>query len=593
MNKYLLLILSACVSIYTFDVAGTVVKDDINLRSGVTLKQQRQEGFKPRADIKAWSLKLPIDWGADPFKDRNWRYQLNAWRMTDPLLNEYFKTNDLSLVLEAFTFVEDWYNYHFIEKKSHLFSWYDMAAGIRAMRLAFFLDYSQRNVIKISNQSKEKLLSLVDIHIEKLKDEKFINTGNHGLLQIGGLNLLCKTAKTNPACIGIQDYIERKFTDIMSHQFTDEGIHTENSPSYHLFVLYDVLMKINALKGISNVEKIIKKAQKISPWLLFPNKMVARIGDSSGSQKNIPDLSTQDNEPTCLNKDRCFLVGDFTKSGYAIIRSAPISKNQSMLFVTGMAHNKAHKHSDELSFELYEFNRFIFIDSGKYGYQKDDMRKYFTSAKAHNTISLINTNIPINSIDFTGSLLKPIETTQDSFKITGSVNRNFLFNQNRTIFYNPGHHLRIEDFIKSEKEHTYVSSLHLAPDLNPEIFKQGFIVNFKEGSIKASVSDGCTVSKVKGQKEPILGWFSPSYLKTIPTIVIRATCPGSKRKIIWDIKFQKEKISVDQEQSISSNEINSAEISNKTLNFINKQSKKRVSLAVEEISGDSGGKLNF
>src|SRR4051794_39821263 len=30
--------------------------------------------FTPRDDLQPWSFRLPLDWDADPFHDRNWRF---------------------------------------------------------------------------------------------------------------------------------------------------------------------------------------------------------------------------------------------------------------------------------------------------------------------------------------------------------------------------------------------------------------------------------------------------------------------------------------------------------------------------------------
>lgn len=36
-------------------------------------------GFVPLSrDVEPWPINLPIEWDADPYSDRNWRYQLHA-----------------------------------------------------------------------------------------------------------------------------------------------------------------------------------------------------------------------------------------------------------------------------------------------------------------------------------------------------------------------------------------------------------------------------------------------------------------------------------------------------------------------------------
>lgn len=54
-------------------------------RGAITQARQLWEtGFVPAGRAVApWPFQLPLDWNVDPFRDRNWRYQLHAWRMLD------------------------------------------------------------------------------------------------------------------------------------------------------------------------------------------------------------------------------------------------------------------------------------------------------------------------------------------------------------------------------------------------------------------------------------------------------------------------------------------------------------------------------
>ena len=40
-----------------------------------------------RRDLPPLPFRLPFDWHADPLSDRNWMFNLQAWRMLDPYLN--------------------------------------------------------------------------------------------------------------------------------------------------------------------------------------------------------------------------------------------------------------------------------------------------------------------------------------------------------------------------------------------------------------------------------------------------------------------------------------------------------------------------
>lgn len=511
-------------------------------RTAHDAENQRMLGFKPRRDSKPWLLQLPLDWSSDPFSDLNWRFQLNAWRMIDPLILEFYKTGDESNLLEALAFIEDWHAFHVEPDYENRFAWYDMAAGIRALRLAFFLDLVQRKKLQVADQTVHVLEQLSVEHARRLQERSYISTGNHGLFQVFGLNLLCKVAAELPDCQGARKFAADFLRDeLLPAQFTPQGVHREHSPDYHLFTIR-AIERLGGTRHIDvpEVREAIDRAVQITPWLVFSTGEFARIGDSGGRSK---PLETDPEQPICLVANLCYAVGDFTESGYAIIRSLPSNAQSSMLFVMGMAMSTAHKHADDLSFELFEFGRFIFIDSGKYGYEADDMRTYVESADAHNTISLEDRPIGPREVKMSGSLLEPIKATPNGFVIRGTVERPGLFTQNRQIDYIPGKSLKVTDRVASPWlqiwPRTFVSSLHLAPDLEPIMNPDGFTLELGTHRVDARlVADGCALTAIRGQDNPPLGWYSTGYLTMEPTTVIRASCRGRSGEITWDMEFQ-------------------------------------------------------
>ena len=110
--------------------------------SGLSLgrKPEAPTSFRPRLDLEAWDASLPIDWGADPFRDPNWQFQLHAWRVMEFQLHEYRDSGAPVWLRQAIAIALDWAHYHVDLGRNEKFSWYDMSAGIRAARLAFVLD---------------------------------------------------------------------------------------------------------------------------------------------------------------------------------------------------------------------------------------------------------------------------------------------------------------------------------------------------------------------------------------------------------------------------------------------------------------------
>lgn len=497
------------------------IKDEPIQREGTRLV------FSAREGAGAWPLELPLDWDADPFQNVNWQFQLNAWRMINPLLVSYFKTGNQENLREAFDYVRDWFQYHYEEHKSSRMEWYDMAAGVRAMKLALFLDRYQAGQFDLSSEDARRLTILVDDHVSRLLDESYIANNNHALLQIFGLNLLCKVASDRESCAKGHEFASAMFARLLHDQFTPEGIHRENSPAYHEFARRTI-MSLQAepdakIRG-SDTTELMRKVTLYKPWLIDPSGNYVAVGDTAGHGR--PLKVKAGSEP---------VVGDFTKSGYGIVRD-----EDSMLFMMGMAHKFTHKHADDLSFVLFEHGRPLFVDTGKYGYNENPMRRYVTSAAAHNTISLLDQEIGPKSIALVGSELNPIEHEGTQYKLTGKVERPGLFTQHREIQYRSGQLLTIKDEVSSDQDRQFVSSLHLSRDLTPQLVADGFDVQLPDGKIvRARLNEtDCRVETVRGQKSPILGWQSVGYLKMEPASVVRAICPGRNRSITWTIALQ-------------------------------------------------------
>jgi hypothetical protein len=162
------------------------------------------------------------------------------------------------------------------------------------------------------------------------------------------------------------------------------------------------------------------------------------------------------------------------------------------------------------------------------------------SAPARTTPSRWTTGqIGPREVRLTGSLLEPTEIGPDGFLIRGRVERPGHFQQEREIRYDPGISLTIADTLTASGDRTYVSSLHLAPDLEPQPTDSGFVIDLDDKHIRIDLeSEDCSLSSVRGQEDPLLGWHSSREVSLAPTSVLRAICPGQERQIVWNVSLQ-------------------------------------------------------
>ena len=98
-------------------------------------------------------------------------------------LYEYRDTEDPAWLREAIEIALDWAHYHVDLGHSEKFSWYDMAAGIRAARLAFMLDRILSERVDAGDVELGTLVNLADLHAQKLQERGFLATGNHAIFQ--------------------------------------------------------------------------------------------------------------------------------------------------------------------------------------------------------------------------------------------------------------------------------------------------------------------------------------------------------------------------------------------------------------------------
>lgn len=496
--------------------------------------------FRPRNDLPVWHFSLPIDWSADPFDDRSWQHHLHAWRPMEYWLHKYREDGDAARLLVPTKIALDWHRFHLEEGRVSAFQWHDHSTGIRASRLAFLLDVVLAGDVQVSEADRARLMALADLHIEKLSDPAFLSPANHGLFQLVGLDALCSVVGWRDACRGARPYARAEFAGLVKSWYSDEGVHLENSPTYHGWVTRRIRM-LGAVERFEqpDVVDILERADAVSPWLTLPDGRWVPVGDSYGTG---PQL-TGPVESECLPDGAgCWAVRDFTRSGYALIRSLPETDvgESSMLFVSAMAEARGHKHGDDLSFVLFEGGREVFVDSGRYGYNLDEARRYVESARAHNVPSLVGRSIPPANLDPENTRLDPVVAEDGRFVVQGVAARPGLFVHERKFSYYPGFRLMIEDRLSNWTDSPWQSNLHLAPDLLPQVSETGFVASVGDLTVRVEFrGDGCEIAAVRGETDPYQGWVSVGELEMTPATVVIATCPADLVESSWDITLER------------------------------------------------------
>ena len=508
---------------------------------------QRQTGFQipGREDLRRWPLTLPLNWNANPYNDSNWRFQLHAWRMVDPLILACLKSGVETFIAEAVSIVQDWHAYHLTDGSPSAYGWYDMSTGIRAMKLAFLLDRALRRQFELTAEGQRMLVELAEAHARKLMEPDFLSLGNHGLFQLHGLIALCRTVPYLASCAPAVQYAETAMAKILDLQFSAKGIHLEHSPSYHFFVVDTVarMLRSGWYEEFEQTMALMRKAQQNKKWMVHPDMRDVTIGDSEEAERR---LRLPPGQKACMDvalfRQDCYLLKAFPSSGYAIVRSdwAIPQSESSMLFFMGAFHSARHKHADDLSFELFEFGERVLTDSGKFSYNRGPFRDYVLSTRAHNTLEINGRSSSLRAADAYGSALKVAKRRGGAIRLEAqAVHQESGVNHRRLLVYAPRQWLvvadRIDGAITSATQWFHFSPqvqvFGPAQDEPPGTPYRARLRSGREIRIEQHASP-CRAKLAFGQDNPIQGWSTTAYGAMTPRAALGFSCVGEHRSFV-------------------------------------------------------------
>lgn len=451
---------------------------------------------------------FPIDWNMNPYQDRSWCFWLHSLFFLEVLFQAHIKHSTLENLIFAKEVVLDW-----IEQNSQeadgvsKFAWYDMAVAARAAYFSYLIKIGHQENI-LNDDEQQRILNSLILHGEYLEeDSKYAWKHNHGLYSDAGLYIM---ASQVPELSTSEHWLckaQARFIQTVKDCFTQEGVHKEHSPVYHMSVtaLIARLSKVFQANssGVRELNDIISKAQQVAQWLIMPDGKYPQLGDTY-----------LDNAPSWVKQtDSEIDYQVFSEAGYAVCK-----KPESYLIFASGYHSQGHKHADDLSFCLYDCNERIIVDTGVYGYYYTDPgRIYAVSSAAHNTLTVDCHDTTWKKQEIYGSGIQG-GCQQDDWYIFWGENpliKQYEVEHSRILCYKPQEILIILDLVENNSSEQlnrdYQRYWHFAPHI--QVNKQSESVlkvvghNF-EGIFKEFTIDRSEISIVRGQKEPEIQGFT-------------------------------------------------------------------------------------
>lgn len=335
-------------------------------------------------------VKPPIDWSFKDEATRSFNYHLHALDMIDPLLAaDSAGSRDEGYFERAFAVAVDWARVNRDPDAPGVspMAWYDMAIGLRAYRMAYVYDEARRRGVGTPDEL-QVLREAMEAHRRQLAlDEGFAAHSNHGLYQACGQLAMARRLSDMPGMDEAAAQARQRLAAVIAAQFTEEGVHKEHSPGYHLRVLQTLsgAEEAGLLADTPELAEIVRRAREVLNWFVKPNGRLVNFGDTDEAKANLPRTGVVQG------------VKAFPASGYAIARQLGSYLAQTLAY-----HSRTHKQADDLSFVWCEQGRDILIDAGRYGYRGktkagdplwkrgfwygDPRRVFVESTHAHNTI---------------------------------------------------------------------------------------------------------------------------------------------------------------------------------------------------------------
>ncbi|MBM7615470.1 heparinase II/III family protein [Alkaliphilus hydrothermalis] len=476
---------------------------------------------------KEYPYKGKLDWKIDPYKDKSWTLYYHSLRMVSYLCNAYETTGELQYLDKSKEIISDWIENNHIEKLTVKIAWNEHSASNRVLNMIYYLEMIKQTP-NIDYEFMNSLLLALYVHGEFLADTKNYVANNHGIMQDKALMELSLFYNEFEDANRWLDNCLKRLLLRFHKDITHEGVHLEHSPYYHIFVLQlftDIEEMLN-FYGKSLGEASRKTFALMKEYLAYaikPDGKLPTIGDTNDAlmeERKIFDhpfldyVLSQGKEgvrPTATSKV-------YPVAGIGIFRDKwkthPNFHLSTYLFFHAGFHSTTHKHGDDLSFILSALGKDIFIDPGKYNYDKyNKYRQYFRSTCSHNTITVDGKEYRLKEENIGKSKLLGWNLTEEYDWIKGEHTLYEGVRIIREILFIKPNAIVILDSIESGKFHSYQQIFNLAPGIT--VRKKdygGFEAVFENKELKILLTQVNPVDKVKSysaSEKPLKGYASP------------------------------------------------------------------------------------
>lgn len=317
----------------------------------------------------------------------------------------------------------------------------------------------------------------------------------------------------------------------LDKQINEDGVYFEQTTWYQRYTadFYTHFLILKTLfdtdeDSLKSAEKIETKLQSIIDFLMYltrPDGTTPIIGDDDGGRMlPLTNAESDDFRGTLavgatifergdykyvsggLSEEVVWLLGlegvqafetqrahipnknsvRFENGGYFIMRDGWAETDNYLLIDCGEIGSLAggHGHADTLGIELAIQGKTLLVDSGTYTYHESkDLRNYFRSTAAHNTLTIdeSSSSIPADKFSWKTRADARVNSwiSQDRFDFfegshNGYNNQNDISaTHSRSVLFLKNDYFIMRDYVETSGQHDYALNFHLKPQINPAI----------------------------------------------------------------------------------------------------------------------------
>lgn len=267
---------------------------------------------------------------------------------------------------------------------------------------------------RIRPGARPQLQRMLREHAQLLAADWFhAGENNHGMFQDFALLALSlageRTDSLTPAEVSGHAHLAvKRLAAYFTASFTEDGVHKENSPGYHLMAarsLRDALPIVQHIRSdlASSLAGTYARAEKYAVHAILPNGRLPPLSDTKQFNvwpSNHSDTFTGSQFRSSMTRGRygskpTERTAVFPTAGYALYRSRWSDPNAVwLLFKSGYLANY-HHHCDDLSLLLYKDGDLVLSEAGPFGYERDNpLTTHAFSQWAHNNIVMDGRSLP-------------------------------------------------------------------------------------------------------------------------------------------------------------------------------------------------------